>query len=116
MVYGIYSSAAGLLANQDRQEVLANNLANVNTAGFKQDLTVIRERQPASRENLVDTEWSDHTLAGLTGHVLVAPPRPLSSRTLETTGKLLDAAIAGKVSVRGRHGSLHPRRTLHAQP
>ncbi|HOB75280.1 MAG TPA: flagellar basal-body rod protein FlgF [Phycisphaerae bacterium] len=107
MVYGIYSSAAGLLANQYRQEVLANNLANVNTAGFKQDLTVIRERQPASRENLVDPEWSDHTLAGLTGHVLVAPTTTsFESGTLETTGKPLDVAIAGEGFFRVRAGGM----------
>lgn len=107
MVYGIYSSAAGLLANQYRQEVLANNLANVSTAGFKQDLTVIRERQPASRETLADPEWSDHTLAGLTGHVLVAPTTTsFEQGTVETTGNPLDAAIAGEGFFRVRAGGM----------
>jgi len=44
MVYGIYQSAAGLQLNQYRQEILANNLANLETAGFKHDLSVIQER------------------------------------------------------------------------
>lgn len=97
MVHGIYSSAAGLLANQYRQEVLANNLANVATAGFKQDLTVIRERQPASREELVDLDWSDPSLEGLTGGTLVAPTfTSFQPGPIETTGKPLDAAIAGE--------------------
>ena len=38
MVYGIYQSAGGMLVNQYRQEVPANNLANVATVGFKPDL------------------------------------------------------------------------------
>ena len=50
MVYGIYQSAAGLQLNQYRQEVLANNLANLATVGFKHDLTVVRERNVAARE------------------------------------------------------------------
>lgn len=107
MVYGIYSSAAGLLANQYRQEVLANNLANVSTAGFKQDLTVIRERQPASRERPADSAWSDSSLTGLTGHVLVAPTTTsFEPGAIEVTGNPLDAAIAGDGFFRVRAGGM----------
>jgi len=35
MLTGIYSSAYGMMAQLDRHEVIANNLANVNTTGFK---------------------------------------------------------------------------------
>ncbi|MBO9540050.1 flagellar hook-basal body protein [bacterium] len=44
MIRGIYTSAAGMSAEMARQEVLANNLANVNTSGFKQDMAVFRTR------------------------------------------------------------------------
>ncbi|MCK9911755.1 flagellar basal body protein, partial [Microbacteriaceae bacterium K1510] len=37
-----YTSAAGMLAMQRRQDVLANNLANINTPGYKQDDGVLR--------------------------------------------------------------------------
>jgi len=37
MVKGIYTSASGMLARELAQEVLANNIANVETAGFKRD-------------------------------------------------------------------------------
>jgi len=35
MLPGLYSAAAGMLSRLDQQDVIANNLANVNTAGFK---------------------------------------------------------------------------------
>ncbi len=42
MIRGLYTAASGMLALQRRQETLANNLANINTAGFKEDEGVIR--------------------------------------------------------------------------
>jgi len=35
VINGLYSSAAGMLAQLDQQDAIANNLANSNTAGFK---------------------------------------------------------------------------------
>lgn len=105
MVYGIYSSAGGMLANQYRQDVLSNNLANVATTGFKQDLSVVRERQPAVRERMLDPDLSDQTLAGMTGGSLVAPTyTSWEPGTIETTGGPLDAAIVGDGFFRVRAG------------
>jgi flagellar basal-body rod protein FlgG len=36
MKNGIYSAAAGMLTSQERLDIAANNLANVNTTGFKE--------------------------------------------------------------------------------
>lgn len=44
MLYGIWQSADGLLAQQVRQDVLANNLAQVDTPGFKADRVAFSER------------------------------------------------------------------------
>ncbi len=38
----MYGAAAGMIAQQQRQEMLTNNLANVQTAGFKADQATIR--------------------------------------------------------------------------
>lgn len=37
---GLYIGATSLLTNQKRMEVLANNLANVNTTGYKKDISL----------------------------------------------------------------------------
>ena len=42
MVRGIYSAASGMLAEQRRVDVIANNLANVNTNGYKKDVAIFR--------------------------------------------------------------------------
>lgn len=42
MIRGLYTAASGMLALQRRQEALSNNLANINTPGYKQDVGVIR--------------------------------------------------------------------------
>lgn len=42
MVKGIYYAAAGMLPRANQQEVVANNLANVNTTGFKGDRRFFR--------------------------------------------------------------------------
>ncbi len=44
MNYGMYLSAAGALVEQARQDVIANNLANGNTIGYKQESAVFSER------------------------------------------------------------------------
>ncbi len=37
MISGLYTAASGLIAQEQQQEVTSNNLANVNTKGFKKD-------------------------------------------------------------------------------
>jgi len=97
MIYGIYQSAAGLQLNQYRQSVLANNLANASTGGFKHDLTLVRERQVASREDAVRPDWSNRVLDDLTGGSLVAPTwTSFQQGTIETTGRRLDVALDGE--------------------
>ena len=45
MLRGLYTAASGLLVNQRRNDVVANNIANVNTAGFKKEETVAKSFQ-----------------------------------------------------------------------
>lgn len=97
MVYGIYQSAAGLQLNQYRQEVLANNLANLETAGFKHDMTAVRERPLATRESMGQPGFSDRSLNGLTGGSYVAPTyTSFAQGPLEHTGGRLDAGLFGQ--------------------
>ncbi|MCL2330566.1 MAG: flagellar basal-body rod protein FlgF, partial [Phycisphaerae bacterium] len=96
MVYGIYQSAAGLQMNQFRQEVLANNLANLDTTGFKQDLAVIRERPLAMREAGNQPRNSDPSLAGMTGGTFISPTyTSFAQGPMQPTGGRLDVALSG---------------------
>ncbi|WP_075619438.1 flagellar hook-basal body protein [Paenisporosarcina indica] len=42
MFRGLYAATSGMMAHNRKQQVLTNNLANANTAGFKQDQTILR--------------------------------------------------------------------------
>jgi flagellar basal-body rod protein FlgG len=42
MVRGMYTSASGMLAQMRNVDVVANNLANVNTTGFKRDTLMLK--------------------------------------------------------------------------
>ena len=45
MAYGLYLSAAGAESQSQRIEVISNNLANVNTPGFKREMASLQARQ-----------------------------------------------------------------------
>lgn len=42
MVRGLYTSASGMMAQQYRMDVVANNLANVDTEGFKREIACLK--------------------------------------------------------------------------
>ena len=50
MYYGLYMSAAGAQAQTEKVEVLSNNLANVNTVGFKRELALLQARDAEAIE------------------------------------------------------------------
>lgn len=43
MLRGLYTAATGMVTESVRTDVISNNVANVNTAGFKKDETISRE-------------------------------------------------------------------------
>jgi len=97
MVYGMYQSAAGMQLNQYRQEVLANNLANIETVGFKKDLAVVSERPLAIHEPSARPDWSDPQLSGMTGGSFVSPTyTTFTQGPLQHTGGRLDVALMGQ--------------------
>jgi len=105
MIYGLWLSAAGLQTNDYRQAVITNNLANVDTVGFKEDLAVVRERRVASRSG--GPLGSAHpVLDGLTGGSFVAPTYTrFSQGPIITSSNPLDVAIVGEGFFQVRDGS-----------
>ncbi len=59
MIRGLYTAASGMFAMQRRQESLANNLANINTPGFKEDEGVIRAFPEQLLSRIRDKEGPD---------------------------------------------------------
>ena len=73
MVYGLWQSAAGMAANQYHQNVAANNIANINTVGFKHDLAMLVERPVESREDGDARQFAHAMFDMLSGGTHVRP-------------------------------------------
>jgi flagellar basal-body rod protein FlgF len=96
MNYGLQLSASGVLTSMYRQDVLANNLANVDTVGFKPDNVAFRQRSAARIEDGLFNLPSNSLLERLGAGVLVAPNRAsMTQGAIDKSANELDAAING---------------------
>ncbi len=96
MIYGLYHSAGGMMTHEYRQTVIANNLANADTAGFKRDIAVFAERLPAALTGQHDASGAE-AFAGLSGGIWQgATHTDFSEGPLERTENPLDVAIIGR--------------------
>jgi flagellar basal body rod protein FlgG len=96
MTYGLWLSASGMAANQYRQNVAANNLANVDTVGFKHDLATLIERPVESREDADAAVHANLFFDRLGGGTFVKPTRhAFVQGPAMPTGQPLDAMIEG---------------------
>lgn len=98
MDYGLQLSASGLLTSMYRMDVQANNLANVNTVGFKADLPVTRQRADVRTEDhLGGSLPSNQLLERLGGGVLMDANRTSFKQgdINENPGATFDLAIQG---------------------
>lgn len=94
MNYGLYLAGSGVMTNMYRQDVFANNLANVNTVGFKEDLPDLRQRQPEATQADLGFDVSNELLDRLGGTVFAGPQRiDMSAAPLTETGNPLDVAL-----------------------
>lgn len=96
MPYGIYISAAGAQAQSARMEVIANNLANTDTVGFKRDLALFQARQAEEIERGRDQPLSK-SVNNVGGGVRLAEVRTdFSAGPMKYTNIPTDMAINGE--------------------
>ena len=95
MPYGLYISAEGAQVQSKRLEVLANNLANVDTTGFKRDLAICQAR--LTEANVLGQDFpGSRSINDLSGGVQVAgTTTDFSMGPLKVTGQKTDLAIKG---------------------
>jgi len=88
MIKGIYNSASAMIPRICQQEVIANNIANVSTPGFKKDSVFITELSKAQARNLpVKSDWERPMLDQVY--------TDYGQGALDQTGNQLDIAIDG---------------------
>jgi flagellar basal-body rod protein FlgG len=99
MLRALYSASAGMQSQQTNLDVIANNLANVNTTGFKkakaefQDLLYQTSRS-AGAEQGAGTQLPTGVQIGH-GSRLVSTAKIFTTGELTQTGERLDVAIHG---------------------
>jgi flagellar basal-body rod protein FlgF len=88
---GYYAACAGLQAQTQALELIANNLANLNTTAYRGQLPMFREFLPS------DIESSNPINQAINDFSVVEGSRTdLTAATLDRTGNPLDLAIEGK--------------------
>ncbi|MEJ2636530.1 MAG: flagellar basal-body rod protein FlgF [Calditrichia bacterium] len=103
MIKGLYTSKAGLLPRQRQLEIVANNLANTNTIGFKKDQVFYRHLIDSM--NAADSAENNESLRK---DEIVTD---FTSGTYRETGNPLDMAIVddGFFVIRTPEGDLYTR-------
>lgn len=98
-VQTLYTAATGMEAMQTKLDVIANNLANINTTGFKkdranfEDLLYRTEVYPGVQDS-TQTPTAVGTQVGL-GVRVTSTQTDQRQGTLQQTGRDLDVAIQG---------------------
>lgn len=96
----LWISKTGLDAQQTRLSVISNNLANVNTTGFKKDQAIFQDliyqnRRQVGGQTTEDSRSPTGLLTG-TGVRVVATEKLHNQGNITQTGKALDMAVLGR--------------------
>ena len=93
----IYAATSGAEVQQLRMQILSNNLANMNTAGYKSDEAIFRVDIPASQNPVPSPEGSaGTTVSPAVALIPMATRTDFSSGPLQASGNPLDLAIEGE--------------------
>jgi flagellar basal-body rod protein FlgG len=96
----LWAAKTGLDAQQTEMAVISNNLANVNTTGFKQDRAVFEDLLYQNQTQAgADTSQTTQSPSGMsigTGVQVVATEKDYSQGSLTQTGNPLNVAVQGQ--------------------
>jgi flagellar basal-body rod protein FlgG len=99
MIRALWTSASGMAAQQMNLDVIANNLANVNTTGFKkanvQFQEMMYDTQQSPGASSTDSSMTPTGVQVGYGSKPVATERNFSQGSLQQTGNTYDVAIQG---------------------
>lgn len=101
-----YIGATGLQSQQRALDVVANNIANINTPGFKRSEVRFAELVSAPSNDDRGLAPSD-SMNGMGGVAAMTSPRVFAQGEIKQTGKPLDIAINGEgfIELSGTNGT-----------
>ena len=107
---GLYTAGAGMITEATRTDVIANNLANVDTAGYKRDVAISKEFEPLLLRRINDYDPKKEVTSFKRFFLGKKPPQvgtlglgsaiseiaiDRNQGSFQTTGNPLDLAIGG---------------------
>ncbi len=92
MIQAIYTSLSGMLNHRTRMDVLSNNIANINTTGFKAAQASFQDA--LYRTMRAGTAQTNPAQLGL-GVTMASVVTNFAQGPLQSTGRQLDLAISG---------------------
>ncbi|GGL50488.1 flagellar hook-basal body protein [Sporolactobacillus putidus] len=107
MIRGLYTAAAGMLAQQQREEILSNNLNNVDTPGYKSDSSTLRAFPEMLIQSLRGGVPVPQNVGVIATGVYADETVPdFSQGTVTQTGKSTDVAlVTSRLPVNPRTGA-----------
>ncbi len=98
MTKGFYNLTSGMLSQSRRLDVVANNMANVSTSGFKAETYVDTSFEEVLINRIGNKEKDNYTELGATSTYILAPSElsvNFNYGSYDNTGLNLDFAITG---------------------
>jgi flagellar basal body rod protein FlgG len=96
MIHGLYVSTWGAIASELRHQTIANNLANVNTTGFRADWSALSSYKNLDEARTAAARPDRRVLWAVGGGAMVAETRTAhQAATVRETGRSTDLAIQG---------------------
>ena len=95
MISGLYAAANGMISMEDRQAIIANNIANAATPGFRRQEGVLKGFYEVLLGELGSAQRYDQSTSPGGGITLDQSFTDLAGGPIGTTGNPLDVAIAG---------------------
>lgn len=109
MIRGFYTSVSGLIALQNEQEVVTNNIANIDNTGYKKrDLTKssFDDVMISNRQKLVGDKYVRNNIGNLSLGVKVNDVETIFTQgSIKPTESLTDFAIDGRGFFVARNGN-----------
>lgn len=96
MIKGLYTAAAGMMLNMAKQDVIANNIANVNASGYKKDSAVARAFPEMLISRLKDKDSPQFVGPLGTGACIAGIYTDYGQGNLKRTDNIYDLAIDGE--------------------
>jgi len=92
----MYLAASGAILQQMKLEILANNVANINTSGYKEDQPIFRLYDNRENKNLNNINQIDTPRQKISPYTPPFSTRTdFSSGSIKPTGNALDLALSG---------------------